>query len=202
MVNPVYKSETVHPHRGGRLMLDKLRENIERLAIGDPLQFYMLVGLLALLVLAMLLVAFTDSGSDASNSATQKKPARKAASPDQTVKMAKNGSKSGAKSVREKTPPSKAASNAAGKSASTGKKAGKKAAGKTDQQEIPADFALLRRDSEPPPDTPAALARLTEIEQEMLALRDLFQSGEISRETYVTDSRALFDEAEKLASQG
>lgn len=183
-------------------MLDRLRENIERLAIGDPLQFYMLVGLLALLVLAMLLVAFTDSagesgkeaGSDSgSHSDPGKKPAKKASPADRTLKRARNSGKSGGKSVREKTAPAKAASSK--------KKAGKKAAAKADQQEIPADFALLRRDSEQPADGPPALARLTEIEQEMLALRDLFQSGEISRETYVTDSRALFDEAEKLADQ-
>ncbi len=187
-------------------MLDRLRENIERLAIGDPLQFYMLVGLLALLVLAMLLVAFTDtagesgkeagshSGSDSgSHSGSRKKSAKKASPADRTLKMARNSGKSGAKSVREKT--------ASAKAASSKKKAGKKAAAKADQQEIPADFALLRRDSEQPADGPPALARLTEIEQEMLALRDLFQSGKISRETYVTDSRALFDEAEKLADQ-
>ena len=183
-------------------MLDRLRENIERLAIGDPLQFYMLVGLLALLVLAMLLVAFTDSagesgkeaGSDSgSHSDPGKKPAKKASPADRTLKRARNSGKSGGKSVREKTAPAKAASSK--------KKAGKKVAAKADQQEIPADFALLRRDSEQPADGPPALARLTEIEQEMLALRDLFQSGEISRETYVTDSRALFDEAEKLADQ-
>ena len=183
-------------------MLDRLRENIERLAIGDPLQFYMLVGLLALLVLAMLLVAFTDSagesgkeaGSDSgSHSDPGKKPAKKASPADRTLKMARNRGKSGGKSVREKTAPAKAASSK--------KKAGKKAAAKADQHEIPADFALLRRDSEQPADGPPTLARLTEIEKEMLALRDLFQSGEISRETYVTDSRALFDEAEKLADQ-
>ena len=197
-------------------MLDRLRENIERLAIGDPLQFYMLVGLLALLVLAMLLVAFTDSASDSgkeagsdsgSHSGSGKKSAKKASSADRTLKMARNSGKSGVKSVREKTAPAKASSSKAGsnKAASTAasskKKAGKKAAAKADQQEIPADFALLRRDSEQPADGPPALARLTEIEQEMLALRDLFQSGEISRDTYVTDSRALFDEAEKLAGQ-
>ena len=193
-------------------MLERLRENIERLAIGDPMQFYMLVGLLALLVLAMLLVAFTDSTGDSGSDSGRdfgrgKKPAKKASSADRTLKMARNSGKYGVKSVREKTAPAKAASSKAGsnKAASTPvsskKKAGKKAAAKEDQQEIPADFALLRRDSEQPADGPPALARLTEIEQEMLALRDLFQSGEISRDTYVTDSRALFDEAEKLAGQ-
>ena len=193
-------------------MLERLRENIERLAIGDPMQFYMLVGLLALLVLAMLLVAFTDSTGDSGSDSGRdfgrgKKPAKKASSADRTLKMARNSGKYGVKSVREKTAPAKAASSKAGsnKAASTPvsskKKAGKKAAAKEDQQEIPADFALLRRDSEQPADGPPALARLTEIEQEMLALRDLFQAGEISRETYVTDSRALFDEAEKLAGQ-
>lgn len=193
-------------------MLERLRENIERLAIGDPMQFYMLVGLLALLVLAMLLVAFTDSTGDSGSDSGRdfgrgKKPAKKASSADRTLKMARNSGKYGVKSVREKTAPAKAASSKAGSNkaastpASSKKKAGKKAAAKEDQQEIPADFALLRRDSEQPADGPPALARLTEIEQEMLALRDLFQAGEISRETYVTDSRALFDEAEKLAGQ-
>ena len=193
-------------------MLERLRENIERLAIGDPMQFYMLVGLLALLVLAMLLVAFTDSTGDSGSDSGRdfgrgKKPAKKASSADRTLKMARNSGKYGVKSVREKTAPAKAASSKAGSNkaastpASSKKKAGKKAAAKEDQQEIPADFALLRRDSEQPADGSPALARLTEIEQEMLALRDLFQAGEISRETYVTDSRALFDEAEKLAGQ-
>jgi hypothetical protein len=183
-------------------MLDRLRENIERLAIGDPLQFYMLVGLLALLVLAMLLVAFSDSGGASSTASSadsdgKKKLAKKAAPQDRTLKIAGNGGKS----VRGKAASANAGRRAAGKAAAGKKKAGKKAAFGTVQQEIPADFALLRRDSEQPADGPPALARLTEIEKEMLALRDLFQSGEISRDTYVTDSRALFDEAEKLAGQ-
>ena len=95
-------------------MLDRLRENIERLAIGDPLQFYMLVGLLALLVLAMLLVAFTDSAGESgkeacsdsgSHSDPGKKPAKKASPADRTLKMARNSGKSGAKSVRERLNP-------------------------------------------------------------------------------------------------
>ena len=173
-------------------MLDRLRENIERFAIGDPLQFYMLVGLLALLVLAMLLVAFSDTAGEAGKEAgNQKKPAKKALISDETLNTAKTIAKSNVKSGRR----------AAAKPAPARKKTGKKAAAKQGQQEIPADFALLRRDSESPPNASAGLARLAEIEQEMLALRDLFQSGEISRETYVSDSRALYEEAEKLANQ-
>lgn len=158
-------------------MLDKLRLHIENLAIGDPLQFYMLVGLLAFLLLAMLLVIFSDSGGK----------------PGQTAKA---GAAASAKTAASRSKGAKKTSNAA-------KKASKSEAGERRQPaaEAAGEFAFLKRSEKPAPQTDPAVDRLAEIEQEMLALRALFQSGEISRETYVSDSRALYNEATRLAAE-
>ena len=40
--------------------------------------------------------------------------------------------------------------------------------------------------------------RLMSIEQEMLALKELYQDGQITRHVYVNETRHLYDEAEKL----
>jgi len=42
--------------------------------------------------------------------------------------------------------------------------------------------------------------RLTAIEQEMLALRELYQNEQISRDVYVAETRALYAEAQALIS--
>ncbi|MGC6440267.1 MAG: hypothetical protein ACON4Q_06495, partial [Candidatus Puniceispirillaceae bacterium] len=40
--------------------------------------------------------------------------------------------------------------------------------------------------------------RLMSIEQEMLALKELYQDGQITRDVYVNETRHLYGEAEKL----
>lgn len=47
----------------------------------------------------------------------------------------------------------------------------------------------------------ANVKRLESIEQEMLALRELFQSGQIDRSVYVLETRSLYDEAKALTQE-
>ena len=52
--------------------------------------------------------------------------------------------------------------------------------------------------------TEAAIAnaeRLAAIEQEMLAVRDLYRQDKIKTDVYVSETRALFDEAKRLTSE-
>ncbi len=52
--------------------------------------------------------------------------------------------------------------------------------------------------------TEAAIAnaeRLAAIEQEMLAVRDLYRQEKIKTDVYVSETRALFDEAKRLTSE-
>jgi uncharacterized membrane protein len=46
---------------------------------------------------------------------------------------------------------------------------------------------------------PKALAKLGEIEEDMLTLKELYQSGDIDIESYVNDSRSLYERAKQLA---
>jgi uncharacterized membrane protein len=46
---------------------------------------------------------------------------------------------------------------------------------------------------------PKSLAKLAEIEVDMLTLKELYQSGDIDLESYVNDSRSLYERAKQLA---
>jgi uncharacterized membrane protein len=46
---------------------------------------------------------------------------------------------------------------------------------------------------------PKTLAKLGEIEEDMLTLKELYQSGDIDIESYVNDSRSLYERAKQLA---
>ena len=42
------------------------------------------------------------------------------------------------------------------------------------------------------------LSQLQSIEQEMLALRELFRNGEITRSVYIAETKALYDKAQQI----
>ena len=46
-----------------------------------------------------------------------------------------------------------------------------------------------------PKDSAENVARLVDIEQEMLAIRELFRTGQISRSVYVAETKALYETA-------
>ena len=60
-------------------------------------------------------------------------------------------------------------------------------------------FQLFKRKSNPTNANPAQalddMKRLIDIEQEMLAIRELFRQGEISRSVYVAETKALYETA-------
>ena len=66
-----------------------------------------------------------------------------------------------------------------------------------DVPEQPSGFKLFKRNSpkHAAPEPAQNVTRLQDIEQEMLAIRELFRQGQISRSVYVAETKALYETA-------